>query len=83
MGVCLHLLFGQAAWHVADSDLGLFPPDLPVYDTHYDGHTTEQKYAAIREEAWIRGPHGRDAHPARRGSLDGDADIEYCEPWLE
>jgi hypothetical protein len=44
--LCLHIGGKQAAWHIADDDLGLFwfVTRMPG---HYDGHTTDEKYERI------------------------------------
>jgi hypothetical protein len=45
---CVYIDFpwGQASWHYHDSHAGLFE-HLPPYAGEWDGHTTEEKYAAI------------------------------------
>jgi len=45
---CVYIDFpwGQASWHFHDSHAHLFN-HLPPYKGAWDGHTTEQKYAAI------------------------------------
>ena len=45
---CVYIDFpwGQASWHYHDSQAYLFE-HLPHYPGDWDGHTTEQKYAAI------------------------------------
>lgn len=45
---CVYIDFpwGQASWHYHDSHAHLFA-HLPAYQGAWDGHTTEQKYAAI------------------------------------
>ena len=45
---CVYIDFpwGQASWHYHDSQAYLFA-HLPPYSGSWDGHTTEQKYAAI------------------------------------
>jgi len=42
--------WGQASWHFHDSQAYLFD-HLPPYEGVWDGHTTESKYAGIREES--------------------------------
>jgi hypothetical protein len=50
--VCIHLPTGQATWHIHDSEVPLFG-HLPVEDGHWDGHTTEEKYARLASvEPW-------------------------------
>jgi hypothetical protein len=46
---CVYIEFpwGQASWHFHDRDAYLFQ-GLPEYHRQWDGHTTEQKYEAIR-----------------------------------
>lgn len=45
---CVYIDFpwGQASWHYHDSEAHLFA-HLPPYQNQWDGHTTDQKYAAI------------------------------------
>lgn len=45
---CVYIDFpwGQASWHYHDSHAFLFD-HLPPYQGSWDGHTTDQKYAAI------------------------------------
>ena len=45
---CVYIDFpwGQASWHFHDRDAPLFS-HLPEYEGTWDGHTTEEKYAAI------------------------------------
>lgn len=45
--VYIDLRGGQASWHIHDSEMYLFK-DLPPYTKEWDGHTTEEKYARIR-----------------------------------
>jgi hypothetical protein len=49
---CVYIDFpwGQASWHYHDSHAHLFA-HLPRYAGEWDGHTTEQKYAAIANAA--------------------------------
>jgi hypothetical protein len=49
---CVYIDFpwGQASWHYHDSQAHLFA-HLPPYKGEWDGHTTEQKYAAIEQAA--------------------------------
>ena len=44
--VCVHLPTGQATWHVHDSEVDLFE-HLPMSKSHWDGHTTEEKYVRL------------------------------------
>jgi hypothetical protein len=46
---CVYIDFpwGQTSWHYHSSEADLFS-HLPEYHGDWDGHTTEQKYAAIR-----------------------------------
>lgn len=46
---CVYIEFpwGQASWHFHDRDAHLFQ-GLTEYHRQWDGHTTEQKYEAIR-----------------------------------
>jgi len=45
---CVYIDFpwGQASWHYHDRDAHLFS-HLPPYEEEWDGHTTQEKYAAI------------------------------------
>jgi hypothetical protein len=47
---CVYIDFpwGQASWHYHESEAYLFE-HLPQYTKPWDGHTTEQKYTAIRD----------------------------------
>lgn len=49
---CVYIDFpwGQASWHYHDSQAHLFA-HLPPYEGEWDGHTTEEKYAAILRAA--------------------------------
>ena len=49
---CVYIDFpwGQASWHYHDSQANLFA-HLPQYKGEWDGHTTDQKYAAIVRSA--------------------------------
>jgi hypothetical protein len=51
-GNCVFIDFpwGQASWHYHDRDAHLFQ-HLPRYEKDWDGHTTEAKYAALKEAA--------------------------------
>lgn len=42
---------GQMSWHIAERDRDLFEHVRLVVSTHnvWDGHTTEEKYARLRE----------------------------------
>lgn len=53
---CVYIDFpwGQASWHYHDSDAWMFE-HLPQYNGTWDGHTTEQKYAAIAAAIRARG----------------------------
>lgn len=44
--VCIHTPAGQATWHIAPGDAELFP-EMEVQHGHWDGHTTEEKYARL------------------------------------
>lgn len=45
--VCIHSPVGQLTWHLHDSDVPAFA-HLDVWDeNHWDGHTTEEKYARL------------------------------------
>ena len=44
--VCVHLPTGQVAWHIRDAELPWFN-HLERLPGHYDGHTTEEKYARL------------------------------------
>lgn len=47
---CVYIDFpwGQASWHYHDSDAWMFE-HLESYTKPWDGHTTEEKYAAIHQ----------------------------------
>lgn len=44
--VCVHTPAGQATWHIAPGDVGLFP-EMETRPGHWDGHTTTEKYDRI------------------------------------
>ena len=44
--VCIHAPVGQLTWHIHDSETPLFA-HLAFGDSHWDGHTTEEKYARL------------------------------------
>src|ERR1035437_1329232 len=44
--VCVHLPTGDASWHIPDSELPMFS-HLVVRESHFDGHTTEEKYERL------------------------------------
>jgi hypothetical protein len=44
--VCIHLPTGQATWHIHDSELPWFS-HLAYGAAHWDGHSTEEKYARL------------------------------------
>jgi len=44
--VCVHLPTGQATWHIHERELPWFS-HLPMLANHWDGHTTEEKYARL------------------------------------
>jgi hypothetical protein len=44
--VCIHIGGKQHAWHISDDDLFFFE-ELPRSDSHYDGHSTDQKYDSL------------------------------------
>ena len=44
--VCIHISGRQHAWHVSDEDME-FMMHLPRRDSHYDGHSTDDKYDSI------------------------------------
>jgi hypothetical protein len=47
--ICVHTPAGQLAWHIAASDLDLFPPGLPTRPSDWDGHSTAEKYTRLGE----------------------------------
>lgn len=49
---CVYIDFpwGQASWHYHDSQAWMFN-HLPPYKGKWDGHTTDEKYDAIMEQA--------------------------------
>ena len=53
---CVYIDFpwGQASWHYHDSDAWMFE-HLPPYQGRWDGHTTDEKYAAIAAAIRARG----------------------------
>lgn len=55
--VCIHVGGAQHAWHIADEDFHLFVT-LPRTENHWDGHTTEQKYASLETVARVTRPKG-------------------------
>jgi hypothetical protein len=46
--VCIHFPWGQASWHIADNDARTLFYDFSTIGSDYDGHTSEEKYEAIR-----------------------------------
>jgi hypothetical protein len=46
--VCIHSPNGQLTWHLHDSHVPLFD-HLEMDHTHWDGHTTEEKYRRVDE----------------------------------
>lgn len=44
--ICVHLPTGQATWHIHDSEQPLFA-HLGQTADHWDGHTTDEKYARL------------------------------------
>jgi hypothetical protein len=52
--------WGQASWHYHESEAYLFE-HLPPYTKPWDGHTTEQKYTAIRDA--LKNPEPLWRHP--------------------
>jgi hypothetical protein len=59
---CVYIDFpwGQASWHYHESEAYLFE-HLPPYTKPWDGHTTEQKYTAIRTA--LKNPEPPRRHP--------------------
>lgn len=59
---CVYIDFpwGQASWHYHESEAYLFE-HLPPYTKPWDGHTTEQKYTAIRTA--LKNPEPPWRHP--------------------
>jgi hypothetical protein len=48
--VCIHFPWGQATYHIQDDDFRvLFRPWVLFVKSDYDGHTTDQKYSAMRQ----------------------------------
>lgn len=48
--VYVDLPTGQVSWHFSEADAGLFA-HLPTYDGVWDGHSTEEKYMRVSEQA--------------------------------
>lgn len=48
--LCIHFPWGQATWHIADSDRHLFT-HVELTTSDYDGHTTAEKYEAMQVAA--------------------------------
>jgi hypothetical protein len=46
--VCIHAPFGQITWHLHDAHVPLFA-HLTMGESHWDGHTTEEKYQRIAD----------------------------------
>lgn len=77
---CVYIEFpwGQASWHFHDRDAYLFE-GLSEYHRQWDGHTTPEKYEAIRNglstyqffTVWT--PHPKDDGSAVPGAPDGEA----------
>lgn len=44
--VCIHAPVGQLTWHIHDRELPMFA-HLHRAPNHWDGHTTEEKYARL------------------------------------
>lgn len=55
--VLVDLPTGQASWHVAPDDMGLFDHVQRSDTQSWDGHSTEQKYARL-EQATRTHRHG-------------------------
>lgn len=57
---CIYIDFpwGQASWHVHDSDMYLFE-HVPQYEKKWDGHTTEEKYRKIEEAIKLVGKNSK------------------------
>lgn len=48
--ICAHGPAGQMAWHISDADRKkLDEMNFPFEPSHFDGHSTEQKYQRLRE----------------------------------
>lgn len=50
--LCIHFPWGQASWHIADDDRRLFA-HVPLTANDWDGHTTDEKYAAMQRSVVI------------------------------
>ena len=49
--LCIHIRGRQHAWHISDEDL-IFFQNLPHdAESHYDGHTTDEKYQSLWSHA--------------------------------
>jgi hypothetical protein len=46
--ICIHFPWGQGTWHLADDDARTLFHDFLILDSDWDGHTSEQKYEAMR-----------------------------------
>lgn len=57
--IYVELPTGQCSWHIHERELGLLQ-GLPIYKPNWDGHTSDLKYARIREfwQIWLPKLHG-------------------------
>lgn len=46
--ICIHAPTGQLTWHIHDKERKLFK-HLKMRPSHYDGHTTEEKYKRLKK----------------------------------
>ena len=46
--VCIHSPAGQVTWHIHDSEIHMFT-NLAFSESHWDGHTVEEKYGRVAE----------------------------------
>lgn len=60
--ICVHTPGGMAGWHIAEHDASLFDSDLPIEPSHYDGHTTVEKYRRLQAAV----PPRRSVQPEQR-----------------
>lgn len=65
--ICIHSPVGQLTWHIKISEQQLFN-HLPKGPSHWDGHTTDEKYARLA--TLVSESHQQEHHENR--SPDGD-----------
>lgn len=45
--VCVHTPTGQMSWHIPDHEVDTLFAHLPLQETDWDGHTTDEKYRRL------------------------------------